>query len=316
MSRTEVHRMPNTDPRRAALAEFLRRRRARLAPADVGLPPGRRRRTPGLRREEVAELAGVSADWYTRLEQGRDINASTQVLDAIAGALQLSAEERRHLFALGRRDAEAPAHADHPRPVRPALQRILDDHRLSPAYLSGCRTEILAWNRAATAVFGDFGSIPAAERTWLRLIFMDTPVRRRFLNWEAMACDLLAAYRAATAHYVGDRSFERQIAELLQASSDFRRMWPRHDVAGPYEGPCEFIHPSAGLLSFEATTLSVRGDPDLSLCIYTTAPESETAEKLTRLLDESSPVPQATVPVESELKLCVAVVGQPHTLCG
>lgn len=279
-------RRPSNDLRRDALAEFLRQRRERLQPADVGLAPGRRRRTPGLRREEVAELAGVSTDWYTWLEQGRDISVSARVLNGLADALRLSPEERRHLFVLGRQEADGPASPECEPAVGPALRRILDDHRLSPAYVSGRRTEILAWNRAATVVFGDFGAVPAAQRTWLRLIFADTPVRRRFMHWERMAQDLLAAYRSASARYVGDSSFAQEVDELMRMSPDFRRWWPRHDVSGPYDGPCEFTHPSAGPLSFETITLHVNGNPDLSLCVYTAESGSETADKLARLLEE------------------------------
>jgi len=297
---TEAESMPSDDPRRAALAEFLRQRRARLTPADAGLPPGRRRRTPGLRREEVAELAGVGTDWYTWLEQGREINVSVQVLDGIATALRLTPEERRHLFVLSRREEDTPAPPECTLHVSPALQWILDEHRLNPALVTGPRTELLAWNRAATVVFGDFDALPAAERTWLRLTFTDTPVRRGWVHWERAARDLLATYRAASARHVGDPSFAQDVTELMQASIDFRRWWPRHDVSGPYKGPCEFIHPVVDQLLFEATTFSVHGNPDQSLSVYATEPGSETAEKLARLLEEPSGAQRTPAPVGGE----------------
>jgi transcriptional regulator with XRE-family HTH domain len=269
--------------RRATLADFLRQRRARIRPPDVGLPAGRRRRTPGLRREEVAALAGVGTDWYTWLEQGRDVHASRQVLDALATALRLTPEDRRYLLLLGCQDNVAPDPTDVPPRVSPALRWILDDHRLGPAYVQGCRTEILAWNRAAVEVFGDFGSIPPAERTWLRLLLLDTPIRRRFVDWEVAAQDLLAAFRTSAARYVRDPDFARDIKDLTRDSPEFRRWWPRHEVAGASERRRDLLHPVVGRLSFEVTTLHVHGDPNLLLVVYSAATDSETTDKLTML---------------------------------
>ena len=150
----------------------------------------------------------------------------------------------------------------------------------------GWRTDILAWNRAATLVFGDLGAVPARERTWLRLLFTDTPVRRRFANWELAVRDYLALYRAASARHLDDPAHAREIAELTATSDDFRRWWSRHDVAGPFEGYCEILHPTAGRLSFAGTTLSVHPNPDRWLSVDTPAAGSDTAGKLARLLDE------------------------------
>lgn len=275
------------DRERAELAAYLRARRSRLQPIDVDLVPGRRRRTPGLRREEVAELAGVSSDWYTWLEQGRAINASPQVLGRLAEALRLSLDERRYLFALARRASEDPATSERPPAVSPGLRQILDGQGRLPASLEGRRTEILAWNRAAESVFGDFAAVPEANRTWLKLLFTDTPVRHRFPAWEAVASDVLETYRAASTNFLGDPSHVRDVAELSQVSDQFRRWWSLHGVTGCFERRRDVLHPTVGLLSFEVTALHVHGSPDLVLCLYTTPPGSETWHKLGDFLDGS-----------------------------
>lgn len=277
--------MTSHDPRRAALADFLRRRRERLTPAELGLPPGRRRRTPGLRREEVAELAELGTDWYTRLEQAREINVSARALTGLADALRLSPEERRYLFVLAGREGDAPAPTETTPAIGPTLRRILDELRSCPAFVMGWRTDVLAWNRAATEVFGDFAALPAGERTWLRLMFADTPVRRRFVSWEPVARDYLAIYRATSARHVHDPAYTQDVADLTATSDEFRRWWSQHEVAGPFVGLCEVNHPTAGRLSFEGTTLHLHGDPGLVLSVETAAPGSDTTAKLARLLD-------------------------------
>ena len=167
--------------RRTALAHFLKARRARLSPSDVGLPPGVRRRTPGLRREEVAQLAEVGITWYTWLEQGRDINVSETILIRIADALQLTQDERLYLLMLTRSSFPTP-----PSPtltsISPLLQQLLDIQGINPAYLTGRRCDILAWNQSAAKVFGDFGAIPVEERNLIWLLFTDSTFRQRFLD--------------------------------------------------------------------------------------------------------------------------------------
>jgi hypothetical protein len=213
------------------------------------------------------------------------------VLDALATALRLTPEDRRYLLLLGCQDNVAPDPDDTPPRVSPAVQRLVDDLRLSPAYLQGCRTEILAWNRAAEAVFGSFGSIPLTERTWLRLLLLDTPIRHRFVNWEIVAQDLLATFRASAGRYVRDPDVARDIEDLSRDSPEFRRWWPRHEVAGPAERRRDLQHPGAGHLSFEVTTLHVHGDPNLLLIVYTAASDSETVVKLTELLGSAASWP-------------------------
>ena len=273
--------------RHQELADFLRTRRARLSPAQVGLAKGVRRRTPGLRREEVAELAGVGLTWYTWLEQGRDIHASPQVLESIARALQLDPVERANLFRLG--DSERP----HPPPlletVSPALQRVLDSMPMTPAYIMGRRWDVLAWNRAACAVLGDFSAMDVRERNTLWRILVTERYRRLAIDWECTAQLAIAQFRASADRHVGDPSFVELIEDLKRASPAFDRWWARHDVRGRPEGRKEFSHPLAGWLVFEQTTFQVNDTPDLRLVLYTPLPEADTAKKVGWLLDTGAP---------------------------
>lgn len=276
--------------RRAELGEFLRVRRADLSPAQVGLAGGTRRRTPGLRREEVAVTAGVSTTWYAYLEQGRDIRVSRSVLENIADALRLTADERLHLFLL----ADQAPPADVPAPegaIRPVYQRVLDSLGESPAYIIGRRTDIVAWNRAAAAVFGDFAALPPRERNLLRLLYTDGAFRRLFVEWDAMASDTVATFRAAVLPYVSDADITACIESLERVSPAFRQAWARHHVQR--EGHCTagptLDHPTAGRLVLEVAGFQVSDDPGITCRVYVAEAGSETADKLRHLL--SSPLP-------------------------
>ena len=273
----------NGDGRRAELADFLKARRGALKPADVGLPGSGRRRTPGLRREEVATLAGVGTTWYTWLEQGRDVRASLAVLEAIAGALQMTPAERAHLIMLGRGE-QAPPPAPQRETVSPAVRRLVAELGANPAYVLGRRWDYLAWNDAFAAVFGDPGRYPPEERNAIWLTFME-PARRRLMpDWDVTARRLLARFRADHAQYVGDPEFEALIAALHRSSPDFRRWWPRHEVLGSGEGRKTIIHPVAGRLEFEHAAFLHGETPDQRLILYTPLSEEGTREKLADLL--------------------------------
>jgi transcriptional regulator with XRE-family HTH domain len=255
------------------------------------LPNGGRRRTPGLRREEVALLAGVGATWYTWLEQGRDVRASLDVLEAIAKALRLSHAERTHLILLGRGEEAPPCRTPTER-VSPTLRRLIENLGAAPAFVLGRRWDYLAWNRAACAVFGDYGSIPRAARNHLWLMFMD-PARRQMLpDWERGCRIAVAKFRADSAHHLGDPSFEELIEALRQASPEFCRAWKRHEVARSGEGRKEIIHPEAGTLVFEHAVFNPVEVPEQRLILYTPVAEQDTAEKLAELL-ERDPEPLA-----------------------
>jgi transcriptional regulator with XRE-family HTH domain len=276
--------------RRQTLADFLRQRRARLSPTEVGLPPGIRRRTPGLRREEVAQLANMGTSWYVWLEQGRDVHPSAQVLESLAQALRLTLNERRHLFLLAGQPLPSPASLAE-ESLSPALQQVLDDLNPTPAYVMGRRYDFLAWNRAADGLFAiSEASSPYARNLIWRLFTSQTTRERP--NWEQVARATLAEFRAASAHYPGDRWFEELIEDLKQISPEFCRWWPHHDVRGALDGHKVIIHPLLGHLEFEHLTLQVLNNPDIRIMIYT--PNAATRTKLQRFLEtidrqESSP---------------------------
>ena len=269
--------------RRQALADFLRQRRASLAPADVGLPPGFRRRTPGLRREEVAQLASIGTSWYVWLDQGRDVHPSAQVLECIAQALRLTPNERRHLFALAGQSAPPPGSPSEEL-VSQALQLLLDDLDPTPACVLGRRWDYLAWNKAADAVFGMSEEATPYARNLIWQLFT-SPARRERPHWEPMARSMLAEFRTASARYPNDRWFEDLIEDLKQASPEFRTWWPHHDARRNLDGHKVIEHPILGQLEFEHINLQVLSDPDVRVMLY--IPLAETRTKLERLLSEN-----------------------------
>jgi len=273
--------------RRQALADFLRTRRARLTPADVGLPPGLRRRTPGLRREEVAQLAHIGTSWYVWLEQGRDVHPSPEVLESLAQALRLTLNERRHLFLLAGQALPPPiSHAEESAGL--ALQQVLDDLNPSPAYALGRRWDYLAWNKAADSLFAISEASSRYARNLIWRIFTGPTMRER-PNWELIARSTLAEFRAANARYPGDRWFEELIEDLKQVSPDFRRWWPHHDVVrSALDGHKVMEHPVLGHLEFEHITLQVLSNPDVRIMIY--SPLAQTRAKLEHFLEtETAP---------------------------
>jgi transcriptional regulator with XRE-family HTH domain len=282
--------------RQQELAGFLRSRRERLSPANVGLPPGARRRTPGLRREEVALLAGVGTTWYTWLEQGRDVRPSAEALTGLASALRLDPAETRHLFILSGRsppDREAPAR-DH---VPDGARRMLDSMEGQPAYITGWRWDLLAWNRASVAVFGDYARYQGDERNIMHFVFANAAHRRLLTEWETIAPVTLATFRAETAKYAGHPDYERLIATLSERSSEFRSWWPRHEVLAPISGHKRIRHPEMGTMTFEYMSLAVDGSGGLRLVVYTPRAADGTIDKLRRLLDGL----RAEAPVEPAL---------------
>jgi transcriptional regulator with XRE-family HTH domain len=250
----------------------------------VGLPGGGRRRTPGLRREEVAQLADVGTTWYTWLEQGRDVRASMEVLEAIASALRLTPAERTHLILLGRGEQAPPRRAPAER-VSPTLRRLVENLGGNPAYILGQRWDYLAWNRAATALLGDVGAVSKPERNHVWLTFMDPARRELFPDWTRSIRLLVARFRADSAHHVGDPSFEELIAALRASSPEFCKLWKRHEVAGTGVGRRQVEHPVAGRMVFEHAVFNPSEAPEQRLVLYTPMPEEDTPAKLARLLE-------------------------------
>jgi transcriptional regulator with XRE-family HTH domain len=272
--------------RRQALADFLRQRRTHLSPTDVDLPIGFRRRTPGLRREEVAQLANMGTSWYIWLEQGRDVHPSSAVLESLAQALRLTPNERRHLFLLAGQSLPPPSISSEEESISPALQQMLSDLNPSPAYVLGRRYDYLTWNEAADALFAisdiisDTSSPYARNMVW-RLF--TNPTTRERPNWEAVARATLAEFRTASARYPGDPWFEELIEDLKQVSTEFCQWWPHHDVRSVLDGHKVIEHPTFGTLEFEHFTLQVLTNPDIRIMIY--MPDTVTRTMLQHLLE-------------------------------
>ena len=266
---------------RLELANFLRTRRRHLSPAEVGLPRTARRKTVGLRREEVAQLAGVGVTWYTWLEQGRDIHVSTQVLESLAHTFRLTPVETAHLFLLA-----GQASPSYPLPqqerVNPFLYRFLEHMGTSPAYIMGRRWDVLAWNHAACQVFANFADLPIGERNIMHFIFTNEEYRRRSVDWESVAQRALAQFRASSSQYHNDAPFGALIAELQQRSPEFACWWSRHEVQGRQDGRKELTHPQVGSLVLEHSTFQIDGSPGLIMVVYLPVSE-EIARKLEQL---------------------------------
>jgi len=269
--------------RRAELRDFLRTRRARVSPADVGLPDAGRRRTPGLRREEVAVLAGVGASWYQWLEQGRDIQVSPQVLDAVARVLLLSSAERRHLYALAGLNPPAAEVDGDARGVGEGLMRLLDSWMPCPAHVMDRYWNCVMYNEASAAVLGMRPDIP---QNCMVAFFTDELYRARAVNWEANAGPVVAQFRAACTANPGDEGFAAVVDQLSAVSPEFVERWAQHDVASPGFLAKELHHPMLGTLYIEATQLQVPARPDLTLVLHNPVPGTGTREKLERLLSE------------------------------
>jgi transcriptional regulator with XRE-family HTH domain len=268
---------PAARRRRTELGEFLKARRARLQPEDLGLVAGPRRRAPGLRREEVALQAGVGVTWYTWLEQGRPINASAQVLDAVAATLRLDSEEREHLYRL----AEAT-----PRRSWTAGTVIPDSvietlHALDPmpAVLVNSRFDVIESNTAHHAVFHDWHSMPCLHKNLLWCCVTEPTARARFVNYDEEVPFMVARLRSAFGQHVGDPDWEDDIRRLCAVSPEFAKLWGRHEVAMPAVRTRLFAHPHVGTLAFQVTDLEVAPLPDLRITVYTPADE-ETRSRL------------------------------------
>jgi transcriptional regulator with XRE-family HTH domain len=259
------------------LGTYLKDRRGKLDPVTFGFPPGRRR-TPGLRREEVAQRANISPTWYTWLEQGRGGAPSADVLDRIARALMLTDVEREHLFLLGLgRPPEARYRKDEG--VTPRLQRVLDALEPTPALIRTATWDVVAWNRAATVMLFDYGSVPPQERNVLRFIFLDPRVRAVHYDWESVARFVVGAFRVDAARAGAAAEVEPLVAELCRLSPEFKAMWRDNEVQSHGEAVKHIRHPLLGRIAFEYSVFAIDGRPDLSLLVYNPASPAD-AEKI------------------------------------
>ncbi len=281
----------------SGIGEFLRARRARTTPADVGLRPGPgQRRVPGLRREELAQVIGLSVDYYVRLEQGRRANVSDAVLEAIARALHLTADERAHLFALARQrrpgqwagqegagQGGTGRGAARARPVEAGVRELLDQMERVPALVLGRRTDVLAWNAAADAVFAMSAREPS-RRNAARDVFSRPEARSDYLDWEHLAGDVVAHLRLDAGRHPGDPLLAALVGELSITSPRFRELWARHDVRQKTAGLTRLTHPLVGELALSYQALSLSADPDQLVVAYTAARGSATEERLALLM--------------------------------
>ena len=243
------------DLRRRELGTFLRSRRERVKPEDVGVRYSRRRRTPGLRREEVAQLAGVGVTWYTWLEQGRDINPSAQVLDAISRTLQFDSHEHAHLLTLADIPTPAPPAVDQCLELCPNALRLIEQLEPFPASVVNDRLDLLAYNRVYASFFDHIDSIPVEDRNYLWLAFMDPKWRKVIVDWDEAVATMVAEYRAAMARHLDEPAWKTLVARLHAASPEFTAMWERHDVQAVESRKKRAMHPTAGLLTLEYTNL-------------------------------------------------------------
>jgi transcriptional regulator with XRE-family HTH domain len=272
--------LPNPE---SPLGGFLRDRRAKLDPAALGFAGGRRR-TPGLRREEVAQRANISPTWYAWLEQGRGGAPSADVLDRIARALMLTDVEREHLFLLG---LGRPPDARYRKSegVTPRLQRVLDALNPSPALIRTATWDVVAWNRASSVLLMDYGALPPEQRNMLRFVFLDPRSRDAHADWESVTRLVVGAFRLDSARAGAAAEVEDLIDELCRLSPDFRAMWRDNDLpSGHGDGVKQVRHPVFGTVTFEVSAFAVDGRSDLSLLVYNPTTE-EDVERIAAMVE-------------------------------
>ncbi|MEU6716036.1 helix-turn-helix transcriptional regulator [Nonomuraea sp. NPDC046802] len=266
------------------LGEFLKSRRAQLRPQDVGLRPGvRHRRVAGLRREELAPLAGVSVGYYTRLEQGQDVNVSAEVLDALARVLRLDDDERAHLHRLAR--AARSRTAALPEVLRPGIRRMVESFTDVPAWAVGRRADVLAWNRQAHALFAPHLDFDAPGReprpNFARMDFLDDRARERYVDWARKARDDIAYLQGSLGRFPGDQGLRDLVAELTAGSAAFAAMWPEHPVSNCASISRGYRHPELGVVTLTAELLRTPDDEGQGVVVFQPDPGSE--ELLRRL---------------------------------
>lgn len=275
-----------TEQQRQLLATFLRTRRERLTPTQAGIQGGGRRRTSGLRREEIAQLAGISVTWYTWIEQGRDVQCSAQVLESLARVLRLQAHEKHYLFSLiGLQPTPQPHQQSN---INPTLQNLLEHQGNYPAYIMGRYWQLLAWNQAAVKLFGDFDAIPLIEQNMMTYVFLRPETRAFLLNWGERARRLVAEFRIDCSKYLDDPYLIEMVERLSQTSHEFKKFWDEHNVQLRDGGRRDFIHPALGHLIFDQTTLKLSSDEDIKLIIHTPQPDHQTDARWRAFLAETS----------------------------
>ncbi|WP_189845115.1 helix-turn-helix domain-containing protein [Streptomyces umbrinus] len=283
-----MRREPSLDE----LGAFLKARRAQLRPAEAGLRDGAApRRVPGLRREEVARLAVISTDYYTRLEQGR-VQASEAVLDALAHVLRLGGDQREYLLTLAGKTAPPTAGRSARQEVQPQMRHLLDDLTLTAGFVIGHNTDLLAWNAMAAALVMDFGRVPERERNYVRLVFTEPAIRVLYRDWEAMARLAVSHLRMDSRRNPHDPRLTALVEELSALDSQFRLWWTSHDVAVRAGGTRLLRHRVAGDLALERSTFMCAEDPGQQLVVWTADPGSQSYEALRCLASTIETAPE------------------------
>ena len=267
------------------LADFLKTRRAKILPSQVGLSTGIRRRTPGLRREEVAQLAGIGLTWYTWLEQGRPIQVSTQVIESLSKVLLLNKQERIHLYRLANQPlaVEIPGYQG---TVSPTLQHVLDSLILCPSLVTDQRWNVIAWNKAACLLFGDFSEMNVRERNIVWAVFTDDKYKQLLVDWDRHAKGLLGRFRSTCGQYIADSWLAQFIDDLKMQSTEFNLWWSLHEIQSNGEIHKQLNHPVAGILDFEISNFDVSDNSGLKMIVHVPLAETDTAMKIKELLGE------------------------------
>lgn len=295
------------DESESQLADFLRAARSRLTPEEAGIADFGRRRVAGLRREELAVIAGVSVDYYARLEQGRSRSASPEVIDAIADALRLDDVERAHLRTIARPEPGSwRRRAAKPQQLAPATRSLLDtfDSALRPAFVLGRRLDILGQNRLAALLIADFENMPAIERNQARFVFLDAHARELYVDWDQVAADTAAMLRVDAGRHPNDPALAQLVGDLSVQSPEFRRLWARNRVHQRSIGTKQYHHPLVGDVTISYQALTPGGDDlDQIVMVYDTEPESSSAHAL-----------QLLVAMASEETMRKNVSEKPHAL--
>ncbi len=279
----------NEEFRLQELAHFLKTRRAKISPAQAGLSSASRRRTPGLRREEVSQLAGIGLTWYTWLEQGRNIHVSAQVIDSLSRVLLLSGQERTYLYRLA--NQPLPSEIPEYKPdLSPILQHVLDNLVVCPSFIADQRWNIIAWNQAACLVFGDFNKMSDRQRNIVWGMFTDDYYKELYVDWEPHAKSLVGRFRSTCGKYIEDTWFIELISDLNARSPEFRLWWSLHDItddSGVYK---QLKHPAAGVLDFASSCFDVSDNSGFKLFVHVPLAATDTALKMRDLLDEGEGV--------------------------
>ena len=270
------------------MGAFLRARRAELTPDQVGLPEVDRRRVKGLRREEVAVLAAISTDYYSRLEQGR-IQASPSVVESLARVLGLDDDQRTYLYGLAARDDFTPPPRKSRREVQPQLQRLLDNMTHTPAFVIGPRTEIVAWNLMAAALITDFALIPEKDRYYVRLLFTDPAMRDLYADWEGVTRLSIAQMRMHNTRNPGDRTLARIVGELSLEHPEFRQWWANHNVANRDAGSKHLRHPLVGDLYLDWSAMTWAANPNLQIIAWSAEPGTPSDDSIRLLASWNEP---------------------------